>query len=558
MAHHGTSHTRYNRMMRKKSQPDSGSYGDADQQPDSPTAISPEPVVYGLKDELILDRDHQKQDTDASLLEKRQQSDTLANDQTTVSATVINVVDHNSQAASSGTSATPPTTVSDESTVAATSGVSTEAESIIVSLSASISVADNPHPSPAYSSPTADTPAVTSTREASSTAPLASSSIPSKTSTPLFGVAGSAATAHPSMVSGKPSSAFSDYSPSQTQGSNSGSGSGSGSGTAVSSGSGSAWVFGSGSQSTNTATGTATTTTSSYTGSVTSATDTYISSGSSSTDSFYGTWSTGSSGGAGGSGATATGNAPLSTSSGSSSGGSGVLSNQAKGKIAGGVVGGVAAAMIVFVIVAWLLRRKKKGMQGLLPSGTGALPAPDTAATATTEGSFTRMGEMASRRSSNDPLFTASYFAPAFMKRWRQSHMTTRTEDSVSSEPSERGFQKIAGRKIPSVLHSGGDGYGGGFEPGSPTTSETFSAGSPAEETAGRMMVFRPSPARTASANASLHSEHMGPRPVSQVPQIHVSEAGPLSPTMPKRPDALGRSHPSFDGSRGSRFTESI
>ncbi|PYH92616.1 hypothetical protein BO71DRAFT_420687 [Aspergillus ellipticus CBS 707.79] len=427
------------------------------------------------------------------------------------------VIPGSTGATSSGTSATPPTTtLSDESTASATSSVPAESDSVIVSPSSSVSLADHATPSPAYTSPTADTPAATGTREPSSSAPPSSSSIPSKTSIPLFG---SGATSLP---------AFSDYNPSRTQSGNSGSG------TAASS-SGSGWVFGSGSQTTGTT---------SITSGTSSTLDNLISStGSSSTDSYYGTWGTATTGGVGGSGATASGQAPSATSSG----------QQAKGKIAGGVVGGVAAAMIVFVLVAWLLRRRKKNLQGLLAPGGDALPAPHTAGTATTEGSFSRSGEMASRRSSNEALFTASYFAPAFMKR-------------VSSEPSERGFQKISGRKIPS--------------PGSPTTSEpssaTFSAGSPVQprspttqpplatpygrpldasytretqETGSRTMMFRPSPARTTSANASLHSEHMGPRPVSQVPQIHVS--GPVSPTMPKRPDALGRSHPSFDGSRG-------
>jgi hypothetical protein len=56
------------------------------------------------------------------------------------------------------------------------------------------------------------------------------------------------------------------------------------------------------------------------------------------------------------------------------------------------------------------------------------------------------------------------------MKRWRQSTMTMKSESTVSSSnPSERGFQKISGRKIPPVLTHGGDGYGGGLNGDSPT-----------------------------------------------------------------------------------------
>ncbi|RAL01730.1 uncharacterized protein BO80DRAFT_55953 [Aspergillus ibericus CBS 121593] len=574
MAHHGTGHTRFNRVMRRKYQLDSTYYSETgqirDNNHDTPATMSLETVVAGLKNEQILDPKLQKQEVHDSqeLLEKRQQSDTATGDQTTVSATVINVVDDNSQT-SSGTSATAPTTISDESTVPATTGLSSELDSFSLSLSATISVEVPLTASPAYSSPTADTPAVTSTPEPSS-APPSSAPTSSKTSTPLFGFT---ATPLPSSTSIKPSSASSDSNTSATQNAS----------QVTSSSSGAVFGYGSETTATSSVSQTSSTTTSVF------------SSESTSTDPYYGTWGTASNGGAGGLGGTATGQAASETSfssgssgsssnSSSSSGsgsGSGSLSTQTKGKIAGGVVGGVAAAMFVFVFVVWLLRRRRKN---ILPPSGDALPEPDT--TGTAEGSVPRSAEMASRRSSNDPLFTASYFAPAFMKRWRQSHMTTRTDDStLSSEPSERGFQKISGRKIPSVLQSGGDGYGGGFEPGSPTASEPstiFSPSSPVQprspatqpplttpygmpldasytreaEESGGTVVFRPSPARTpvtGSASASLSNEPGAPRIVSQV-----IVPGALSPTMPKRPDALGRSHPSFDGSRGSRFTESI
>lgn len=286
----------------------------------------------------------------------------------------------------------------------------------------------------------------------------------------------------------------------------------------------------------------------------------------------------------GGSGPTATEQTPLTTgpttsATSSPSQGSGALDSQTKGKIAGGVVGGVAGAMVLVVLVFLLLRRRR-AYQNRAPE---VLPPGDMTGTAVGEGCVTRSADVVSRRSSNDPLFTASYFAPAFMKRWRQSRLSTHTESTLDSSTSERGFQKISGRKIPSVLRSGGDGYGGGFSEGSPTMSEpsvSFPPGSPvlprsptsqpppstpygmpldvsytreAEET-NPIVIFRPSPARTpipGSADASLSNE-------PSVSRIVPLAQGALSPTIPKRPDVLGRSHPSFDGSRGSRFTESI
>ncbi|KAE8387782.1 hypothetical protein BDV23DRAFT_121422 [Aspergillus alliaceus] len=323
-----------------------------------------------------------------------------------------------------------------------------------------------------------------------------------------------------------------------------------------------------------------TTTTSSTTTSTTTSTTSELST----TSSPSGTEGGASYGWGGGSGPSATEQIPLATSTtssttSSSSQGSGALDSETKGKIAGGVVGGVAGAMVL-VLIVFLLLRRRKAYQHRAPE---VLPHGDMTGTAIGEGSVTRSADVVSRRSSNDPLFTASYFAPAFMKRWRQSRLSTHTESTLDSGASERGFQKISGRKIPSVLQSGGDGYGGGFSEGSPTVSEpsmSFPPGSPVlprsptsqpppstpygmpldvsytreDEETHPVVIFRPSPARTpisGSADASLSNEPSLSRivPVAQ---------GALSPTVPKRPDMLGRSHPSFDGSRGSRFTESI
>ncbi|KAL5357680.1 hypothetical protein BJX96DRAFT_182150 [Aspergillus floccosus] len=219
------------------------------------------------------------------------------------------------------------------------------------------------------------------------------------------------------------------------------------------------------------------------------------------------------------------------------------LDSETKGKIAGGVVGGVAGIVMLIVLALLLFKRRKAAFQQPrgLPSneGTGAVAGHESAP---------RSAEMASRRSSNDPLFTASYFAPAFVKRWRQSNHTTRTDSTLSSG-SERGFQKIAGRKIPSVLQSGGDGYGGApFGETSPTASEpssifpssppvqpltslsqpppTHPYGIPLDTSytreAEESVIFRPSPARTpiaGSSNVSLSNEpSVIPQPSSALP----------------------------------------
>ncbi|KAL3249153.1 hypothetical protein ABHI18_011736, partial [Aspergillus niger] len=109
MAHHGTGHARFNRVMRKKYQLDSAYFSETGKSPGNhatPTIIPQNTVANGLEGELTLDPVMQAQDVHDSQglsLEKRQQSNTATGDQATVSATIVNVVDNNSQT-STGTS----------------------------------------------------------------------------------------------------------------------------------------------------------------------------------------------------------------------------------------------------------------------------------------------------------------------------------------------------------------------------------------------------------------------------------------------------------------------
>lgn len=509
------------------------------------------PVIRGAEDETagtIALSD------EGSIQEKRRQT-VDADDQTTVLARVISTVDQDSD--SDTTATAQPTRTSDveldRSTTSHTSSDSTpvthsdrstadnaSSETSTVtsaSSSSSSSTGELPTPSPGYSSPTADTPTMTTGHETSTTDLSSSTS----NSTVHHSTQTSRSIISPTAVSASSSHRVSSSSAVST------------------------------SRTSSNTTSTYNTTSSSTTSSVMVVLT--------STESAPTSWSsTGDEWGNGGGVATSTTTTAAPTSTDVAAGGSGSLDSQTKGKIAGGVVGGVAGALVLLLVAFLLFRRRKaarKPVQEALPAG------PETG-TALGAESVSRSAEMASRRSSNDPLFTASYFAPAFMKRWRQSNQTTRTDSTLTSSTSERGFQKISGRKIPSVLQSGGDGYGGGLEAGSPTTSEPSTIISPpspvyprsptqpppsvpygmpldtsytreAEESDSRV-IFRPSPARTpvaGSASASLSNEPTSSRAVPQA-------SGALSPTIPKRPDVLGRSHPSFDGSRGSRFSENL
>ncbi|KAJ5039381.1 hypothetical protein NUH16_009163 [Penicillium rubens] len=265
---------------------------------------------------------------------------------------------------------------------------------------------------------------------------------------------------------------------------------------------------------------------------------------------------------------TGTGTAP--TTSETQGSGQGSTSNPATPKIVGGVVGSVAGVALILFLLFYYLRRRGffMGKMGR-PTMLG-----DAAAGA---GAGARSREVVERRESNDPLFTASYLAPAFMKRWRQSTATTRSGSTVDSAPSERGFQKISGRKLPPVFTHGGDGYGGGLDGDSPTITG-FPATSPASGPIGSPSFYAPPPAQpygmpldsNYTREVEEHTPPAQPNPVhlpisnavSVATPITVTPAQPIAqpqsavPFAPPRPDGLGRSLHSFDGSRSSRFTE--
>lgn len=224
--------------------------------------------------------------------------------------------------------------------------------------------------------------------------------------------------------------------------------------------------------------------------------------------------------------------------------------------IVGSVVGSVAGFAMLFVLLFYYLKRRKFFLRQI-PDG---LPSHDAGETR----EFT----------DNNPLFTASYFAPAFMKRWRHSAQ----EGTLSSDPSERGFQKISGRKIPSVLTAGGDGYGDGFEGDSPTIPEFMTGLSPTSPGGPRYPPSSHAPPRTNPFSSPLDPDYTQesaenghgltrPSPTyarsvnvatpttvtPSYPILPPQSARPRAPPVPPRPEGQGRSIPS-----GSRFTESL
>lgn len=215
----------------------------------------------------------------------------------------------------------------------------------------------------------------------------------------------------------------------------------------------------------------------------------------------------------------------------------GVLTPQEK-QVIGGVVGSVAgvAFLVLLALLLWR-RRRRQGGGGLLGFGR-----PGTASRSVTDG-----GSSAAMTERSGPFAVTAALASLTGKR--------STQTAESSAGGERGFYRVSGKKLPSVLQAGGDGYTDPRESVQSGHTEYW-RGSQAFE-----------PAGGASTRLALGTPM---RPVSGVPIMRtgpartpITEQNPFEDPPPApRPDsdALGRSLVSQDGSRGStsRFHERI
>jgi hypothetical protein len=212
------------------------------------------------------------------------------------------------------------------------------------------------------------------------------------------------------------------------------------------------------------------------------------------------------------------------------------------------VVGSVAGFAFLIFLFMFLVKWKRR--KNMLSLGNGN--DDGAASTAREIPPSQPTGVMTQRRS----LFAV----PAALASLTgyNNRSSQRTEGTMSSTTSERGFYRVSGRKLPSVLQTGGDGYGGGVHDSTLSGASFYRdstgfyggqgpGGSPlaAHQATGierdsGVPVMRPSPARTPV------TEH-GPFGAIATPPP------PLHP-----PDGLGRSHPSQDGSHASRFTEEV
>jgi hypothetical protein len=241
--------------------------------------------------------------------------------------------------------------------------------------------------------------------------------------------------------------------------------------------------------------------------------------------------------------------APTSTAgAGSAVGSSNTTTTPSTPAVVGGVVGGIAGIVFIMALLMVLVRWRKR-KQSVLRLGDG--PSTEPRAIGGGPSGPSEPGGMTER--SLPFVIPAALASLTGHKRSSQQP----SMEASSTAGSERGFYRVSGRKLPSVFQHGGDGYGGGYEAGHESLSGSSfyrdsrgfygGPGSPTSPRAGRdsgIPITRPSPARTPVISEGA----FGPPKPSPVP--------PLEP--PRRPDALGRSHPSRDGSHGSRFTEEV
>ncbi|KAF5021164.1 hypothetical protein F66182_6810 [Fusarium sp. NRRL 66182] len=232
----------------------------------------------------------------------------------------------------------------------------------------------------------------------------------------------------------------------------------------------------------------------------------------------------------------------------------GTLSTQQK-QVIGGVVGSVAGVAFLAFFILLALRYKKKhpggGLLGGNQTGTRAIGGPDSGSG----------GAMAERSMASAAITSA--FAGLIGKKGQQ-------QSTEAAPTGERGFYRVSGKKLPSVLQVGGDGYSDpriGSQSNSRMNRESVMSG--------HSDYWRGSMAFDPNDRESPHLALGSPmRPISGVPVIRsgpartpVTESNPFSDPPRPRPDsdALGGSIgggsiASGDGSNRSpsRFQERI
>ncbi|KAM0665778.1 hypothetical protein ACQRIU_006039 [Beauveria bassiana] len=225
------------------------------------------------------------------------------------------------------------------------------------------------------------------------------------------------------------------------------------------------------------------------------------------------------------------------TSSAASSPGSYPMTTQQK-QIVGGVVGSIAgvAFLALLVMLAMRYKNKRKAESRSINRGSPGFAALPASGSDATNSMTERNGAAAS--------VNAAFAAFASKRQSRGA------PDALEVPSGERGFHRVSGRKLQSVLYTGGDGYSDprestlsqysqSSEPFNPG-DEPFALGSPMRPVSG-VPIFRSGPARTPVTEANPFAD-----PAMSPPM-------PKNNSPPRRPGSSGSARGS-----SSRFQESI
>lgn len=239
----------------------------------------------------------------------------------------------------------------------------------------------------------------------------------------------------------------------------------------------------------------------------------------------------------------------------------------------GGVLGGVAGLAFILVAILFLIRRHKREVAAIARDDAGyGGPLGSSGGNPMVEGSSTT------------PFALAGSF---FARHSRASRVSESSE--APTVLSETGFYKVSGRKLPPVLGGPRPGYGSTRSAGGSSSYPDEDGGTVAStpSVAGPSRYSSIASASPTISNAPMSSiapapilvsaTHMGSSMAPPPPRIQeeASESDtesthklPRPPLFPRQlsaisvgsagKDGVGRSLPSHDGSRASRFTEDI
>ncbi|KAI2482100.1 hypothetical protein Ptr902_06481 [Pyrenophora tritici-repentis] len=213
-------------------------------------------------------------------------------------------------------------------------------------------------------------------------------------------------------------------------------------------------------------------------------------------------------------------------------------------QVVGSIVGSLAGAALILALILLLLRRHKRKRGGALQ--------------------LTGDDHTENPQSVRQAPASSSLVPAAFLHRF--SAMSGKTADTTTSA-GERSFQRVSGRKLPSAFSEGmtSDQFAGGSTMsgssfyqdehgvyGGPGLSKEFGKeiGDSSLNRESGPMNIRPGPAKTPVIRHPEDDNPFSDRNYLSPPQSPNTEPPPRG--------TLGRSLPSADGSRSSRFTENV